>query len=66
MDVRSSVVVGIYICSTPEVCCLCDQPIELNSFAKEIDRRYAHMTCVDKALVWMLAKRRERANVNAD
>lgn len=72
MDVRPSGVVGVFLCSTPEACCLCDEPIELNAFAKQIGRRHAHLKCADRALEWVLAKRIakkisiEEAAVDAD
>jgi hypothetical protein len=56
----SSSIIGVFICTTEETCCLCDQPIPIDSMAKQIGLNFACWNCVEKALSWMLDKRTEK------
>jgi hypothetical protein len=64
-NVQPSGVVGIFTCSEPVLCCLCDKPVKLGEFIKRIGDRWADMACVDKALMWMFEAKERKRNAGA-
>jgi len=56
-QIVSGSVIGVYVCSTEETCCLCDKRIAVGEHVKQIGREWSCLPCVDRGLKWLLQKR---------